>query len=180
MRAISFLIETCFSILLSIYLLRMILQWVRANFRNPITQVITRITNPLVLPLRKILPPLGKLDTASLFACFFVSLVMTLCLAILAGMSMNDIFTQPQRLAIICTRRLLLAFLQLYWVLIFFSIILNWVQAQQHSPLSAFLHELTEPVLRPARKIIKPIGGLDLSPIPVLLILTALQIQFGF
>lgn len=179
MRAISFLIETCFNLALSIFLIRIILQWVRANFRNPITQVITRYTNPLILPLRKILPPIGKLDTASLVACLMIAILMTLILLSIQQVEFSQILSHPQMLILESLRRLLLCLLQLYWILIFFSIILSWMQPNQHSPLTALLSELTEPLLKPMRRIIKPIGGLDLSPIPVLLILSALQYQFS-
>ena len=179
MRAIIFLIETTFNILLSIFLIRMILQSVRGNFRNPITQVITRLTNPLILPLRKILPPIGKLDTASLIACLLIAFLMALCVLLLQSVDIDLLFNEPKFLILEVLRRLLLCFLQLYWMLILFSIVLSWMQPQQHSPLTALLSELTEPVLKPVRRLIKPIGGLDLSPIPILIILSALIHQFS-
>ena len=179
MRAISFLIETSFNIILSIFLLRMILQWVRANFRNPIIQVITRITNPVILPLRKILPPIGKLDTASLITCISIAILMSLVLFLMKGNDLSAILSQPQALIFDSLRRLLLSIVQLYWILILFSIILSWMQPHQHSPLTAVLSELTEPLLKPMRRIIKPIGGLDLSPIPLLILLSALMHQFS-
>ena len=163
MRAIIFLIETSFNIILSIFLIRMILQWVRANFRNPIIQVITRFTNPIILPLRKILPPIGKLDTASLIACLSIASLMTLSLFLLHGIELNVILSQPQVLILDTLRRLLLSIVQLYWILILFCIILSWTQPQQHSPLTALLSELTEPLLKPMRRLIKPLGGLDCS-----------------
>lgn len=178
MRAIIFLIETIFNLVLSLFLIRMILQWVRGNFRNPITQIITRTTNPLILPLRKILPPIGKLDTASLVSCILIVVLMTLSILLLQQVEIDLLLSQPKILILESLRRLLLVFLQLYWMLILFSIILSWMQPQQHSPLTAVLSELTEPVLKPMRRFIKPIGGLDLSPIPILIVLSALIHQF--
>ncbi len=179
MRAIIFLIETTFNLVLSLFLIRMILQWVRGNFRNPITQIITRTTNPLILPLRKILPPIGKLDTASLVSCILIVVLMTLSILLLQQVEIDLLLSQPKILILESLRRLLLVFLQLYWMLILFSIILSWMQPQQHSPLTALLSELTEPVLKPVRRLIKPIGGLDLSPIPILILLSALIHQFS-
>lgn len=178
MRAIIFLIETIFNLVLSLFLIRMILQWVRGNFRNPITQIITRTTNPLILPLRKILPPIGKLDTASLVSCILIVVLMTLSILLLQQVEIDLLLSQPKILILESLRSLLLVFLQLYWMLILFSIILSWMQPQQHSPLTAVLSELTEPVLKPMRRFIKPIGGLDLSPIPILIVLSALIHQF--
>jgi len=178
MKAITFLIETSLSIILSIFLVRAILQLVRANFKNPITQVITRFTNPLIMPLRKVLPPLGKIDTASIVSCILVALLMTAILIFLRAFNFDEIIQNPTAFLLYSCKRLFLNLLQLYWLLILFSIIISWIQPQQHSPLTSLLNELTEPLLAPARRLIKPIGGLDLSPIPVLLILSALQYQF--
>ncbi len=179
MRALTFLIETSFNIVLSIFLIRMTLQWVRANFSNPIVQVVTRFTNPVILQLRKVVPPIGKLDTASLIACIAIAALMSFSLFLLNGVEMNAILGQPKFLLLDTARRLLLCIVQLYWVLILFTIILSWMQPHQHSPLTAVLSELTEPLLKPMRRILKPIGGLDLSPIPVLILLSALIHQFS-
>jgi len=177
MKAITFLVETSLSIILSVFLVRAILQLVRANFRNPITQVITKFTNPVIMPLRKVLPPVGKIDTASIISCVIVALLMTAVLIFLRAFNFDEIVQNPSAFLLYSFKRLILNLLQLYWLLILFTIIISWIQPQQHSPLTALLSELTEPLLAPARRIIKPIGGLDLSPIPVLLILSALQYQ---
>ena len=179
MKAITFIIETVLSIILSMFLIRVILQWVRANFRNPITRVITRFTNPLILPLRKILPPIGKMDTASLISCLLIALLMTALLMLFKGQSFESILQNPIGFLILSFRQLIQILLQLYWIMILFTIILSWMQPQQHSPLTALLSELTEPLLAPARRLIPPIGGLDLSPIPVLILISALQYQFA-
>lgn len=179
MRAITFIIETAFNIVLSLFLVRAMLQFVRANFRNPITQFITRFTNPVIMPLRKILPPLGKVDTASVTSCILIALGMSAILILLKQHSLVSISQNPAGFLLFSLKQLLQVLLQLYWFLILFSIIISWMQPQQHSPLTSLLSELTEPVLAPVRRLIPPIGGLDLSPIPVLIILSALQYQFA-
>lgn len=179
MKAIIFLINAGFSIVLSVFLIRAILQIVRGNFRNPITQAITRFTNPLIMPLRKVLPPLGKIDTATLVSCILIAAAMNLVLVFLGAVPIIFFVQQPYGFVLAIFLRLFLALLQLYWGLIIFTIILSWAQPHQHSPLSAFLRELSDPILRPARRIIPPLGDLDVSPIPVLLILSALQYQFS-
>lgn len=179
MKAILFLTETILSVVLSLFLIRALLQIVRANFRNPITQVITRFTNPMIMPLRKILPPLGKIDTASVVSCLLVAMGMTAALILISQHGFSAIAQNPMGFLLLSIKRIATGLLQLYWLLILFSILMSWVQPQQHSPLTSLLSELTEPLLAPARRLIKPIGGLDLSPIPVLFIITALQIQLG-
>ncbi|MBT8142409.1 MAG: YggT family protein [Gammaproteobacteria bacterium] len=179
MAALTFLLEIFLNLFLSIYLLRFILQMVRANFRNPIAQAITRLTNPVVMPLRKVLPPIGKIDSASMVSCLLVAII---CQFILHSLRMRGLDWLSENFSILLIgSALLLVFslIQLYIVLIIFQIILSWIQPTQHSPLTAFLHELTAPLLTPARRLIKPIGGLDLSPALVILILAAIQVQLA-
>ena len=179
MKALIFHTQASLSFILGVFLVRALLQIVRANFRNPITQVITQYTNPLIMPLRKILPPIGKIDTATIVSCLFIALLMNSILVFLGAMPLSYFVSQPYGFLIAVILRIFLTVLNLFWLLILFSIILSFAQPNQHSPLTSVLHELTDPLLRPARKFIKPIGGLDLSPIPVLLILSALQYQFS-
>jgi len=177
MKALSYLVETTLTIIVCVFLLRAILQIIRANFRNPITQTITRFTNPVIMPLRKILPPIGKIDSASVLSVLIIACVITMINLLFHGQSLSVIAQYPLDFFVATIRKIVLILLQLYWFLIFFGILLSWMQPHQHSPLSSILDELTEPLLRPARRLIKPIGGMDLSPIPVLIILTALQYQ---
>lgn len=179
MKALAYLVETTLTIILCVFLLRAILQMIRANFRNPITQAITRFTNPVIMPLRKIIPPIGKIDSASVISVLFVACVITTINLLFQGQPLNVITQYPLDFLAATIKKITLILLQLYWFLIFFGILISWMQPHQHSPLSSILDELTEPLLRPARRLIKPIGGMDLSPIPVLIILTALQYQFS-
>src|SRR5437879_10001613 len=84
MSAIIFIVETLLSLALFVVLARLLLQWTRADFRNPICQAVVRLTNPLILPMRRILPPVGKIDTASVVAVLLVAIVKV---AIVYGLS---------------------------------------------------------------------------------------------
>jgi len=179
MKAIYFLLKTSVDIILSVFILRAILSNRRSNFSNPITQIITRFTNPLVMPLRKVLPSLGKIDTSSIVSCLLIALAGSALLLGFSEQSFAFISSDPTKFFLYSLKKLVLLMLQLYWLLILFSIILSWAQPRQHSPLTSLLHELTEPLLAPARRLIKPLGGLDLSPIPVLILLSALQYQLS-
>ncbi len=175
MKALIYLINISLSIFVGAFILRFLLQVVRANFRNPVVELVTKITNPLIIPLRKVLPPIKKIDTASLIACLISSLGMIIIMQLLLAGTLS----QPLDLVWAALRNLLSMTLTLYWILIIFHILISWIQPGSHSPFTALIYQLTEPVLAPARRLIPPIGGLDLSPIPVLILLSAFRVQFG-
>jgi len=179
MKAIIYLINTGLSILLGIFILRFIMQITKTDFRNPIAQIITKVSNPIILPLRKVIPPIKKIDTATIIATLVVSISMVLIMLSLRGISLASLFNDPVSLVILSLRNILSLTLTIYWVLILFSVIISWIQPNNYSPFTSFLHQLTEPVLAPVRRLLPPIGGLDITPIPVLILLTALQQQFG-
>src|SRR5260370_4874721 len=86
MSAIIFIVETLLSLALFVVLARLLLQWTRADFRNPLCQAVVRVTNPLILPLRRVLPPIGKLDTASVVAVLLIATVDVGCIFALHGL----------------------------------------------------------------------------------------------
>ena len=172
-QVVLFLADTLFSLLLYVFLLRLLLQWTRANFRNPVTESIVRLSNWLVMPLRRVLPPIGRIDTASVIAAFAVALVQTAALnVILAG-------TLPAALPWVAAAgiELLRSALWLYFWAIFIYAVASMIAPGVRSPLQDLLESLCEPVLERIRRAVPAIGGLDLSPmwagiiIQVLLIL---------
>ena len=180
MKAILYLVNVSLTLLVGAFILRVLMQLVRVNFRNPIAEIITKITNPLVLPLRKLFPPFKKIDTASIIACLLVSIVMVCIMLSLRGVSLTALFSDPLSLIWTALRNLLSLTLGLYWILVLFSVLLSWIQTGNHSPFTSIIHQLTEPLFAPIRRMIPPLGGLDVTPIPVLILLGALQQQFGF
>jgi len=166
-NAFIFLIETLFNLYILILMLRMILQWVGAHFYNPVSQFIVKLTNPVVKPLRQILPPLKGVDLASmiiLVALEFIKLFLVIWLK-------TQMLPGPIGLIIMAFGDILGVVLSVFFFAIIISVILSWVSPRQYNPLTEILHLITEPLLRPARKIIPPIAGFDISPIPVLIIL---------
>ncbi|HSC08958.1 MAG TPA: YggT family protein, partial [Steroidobacteraceae bacterium] len=148
-----------------------ILQVVRADFRNAIAQAIVRVTNPLVLPLRRVIPPIGKFDVASLVALLLVQFAAAAILLSLSGFAL-----EPAGLARVALMELLRNVLQFYLVAIIIYVILSWVAPGTYSPAGALLASICEPLLAPVRRVIPPIGGLDLSALFVLIGLQALLI----
>ncbi len=161
MNALTFIVETLLSLALFVALLRLFLQWTRADFRNPISQAVVRLTNPLVMPLRRILPPIAKLDTAS------VVTVVIVALADVAIVSELHYYAMPA--AIVWLRSAAIEIVRVslwtYFYAIFLYALLSLIAPGGYSPVQSLLTSLCEPVLRPFRRIIKPIGGLDLSPL---------------
>jgi YggT family protein len=169
MQAIYYIIDTLIGLYQAVLLLRLLLQIVRADFRNPIAQAIVKLTDPVILPLRRLLPPVGKVDSASVAAVLLVAALKVFILQWLLG------FGAPS--AAVLTRGIVLDVLKLVLNVALFSIILNailsFVAPGTYSPAQSLLSNLCEPILRPVRKLIPPIGGLDLSPLWVCIAIQA-------
>ena len=173
MDALIFVVRTVLQVLLvTVFLLRFLLPLVRADARNPISQAIIRITNPLVLPLRRLIPSAGRVDTAALVALLVVQLITTALLFILRGIGLPSIAFLLHAALL----SLALTAIQFYFFAILIYVVLSWVAPGTYSPAASLLASICEPLLRPVRRVIPPLGGLDLSAIFVLIALQALQI----
>jgi YggT family protein len=170
-EAILYIVRALLWLAVFAFLMRVILQLVRADFRNAIAQAIVRVTNPLVLPLRRVIPPIGKFDVASLVALLLVEFTAAAILLSLSGYTL-----EPAGLVRFALIDLLRNVLQFYLVAIIIYVILSWVAPGTYSPAGALLASICEPLLAPVRRVIPPIGGLDLSALFVLIGLQALLI----
>jgi YggT family protein len=167
-NALFFLVKTIADLYLLTFLLRFIMQWVRADFYNPLAQFIVRVTNPLVLPARRLLPSARGVDVPTLVV--LVALEALVTWALLALFNLN--VPVPDFIVYVLLRLINLT-LWFYTGAIFVYIVLSWVGQGSHSPIGAILADLVEPVLRPVRRILPAIGGLDLSPLLVLIVIQA-------
>jgi len=161
MSAIIYIVETLLSLALFVVLARLLLQLTRADFRNPIAQAIVQLTNPLIVPLRRVLPPIGKVDSASVVAVLLVAAVEVAVLSALRGAGLPDWLTWVDALALEIAHTLLWTYC--YAILIYW--LLSFIAPGGYSPLQSVLTSLCEPVLKPFRRIIPPVAGLDLSPL---------------
>jgi YggT family protein len=175
MNAIIYIVETLLSLALYVVMARLLLQWARADFRNPLCQAVVRLTNPLILPLRRILPPVGKVDTASVVAVVLVALISIAISRALRGYSLPGPLIWIQLLALEIARRLL----WIYFGAIFIYALLGLIAPGGYSPLQSVLATLCEPVLRPIRRLIPSIAGLDLSPLWACIAIQAILILLG-
>jgi len=152
-----------FNFLVWAFLLRLLLQLVRADFRNPLAQAVLKLTNPFVLPLRRVLPPIGRLDTASLIA-----VVVTQAVGVLLGQLALG-YGVPAALPLVLRTviELLHQTAAFFLFAIFVWAVLSWVVPDGYSPAGRLLSDLVEPLIRPARRIMPRLEGLDLSPLLV-------------
>lgn len=170
-QALYFIVNTLAQLVLLLFLLRFWLPWVRADFRNPIAQGVLRFTSPLILPVRRVVPPVGRLDTATVLVTYVIQyLVLVLLLVIAQGRA------GAGSIAIMALLQLAALSLNLFFFAIIIRIILSWVAPNTYNPISAVAGALAEPVLRPFRRVIPPIGGLDVSPVFAIIILKAVEI----
>ena len=168
-----YILQSLIDLYLITFVLRLGMQWVRADFRNPIVQFVLTVTNPLVLPVRKFVPPIYKIDTATLIIFLLLQWAAVSILTALTCAVNPDVLSI---LALALIRGLRLIF-NVYFFVCFGYVLLSWIGQGGYNPslamLSNLLGQLAEPVLAPFRRYIPPIGGLDLSPIFLLLLLGA-------
>lgn len=176
--AFLFLIDSLFQIYISIVLARFILQTVRADFYNPISQFIVKATNPILIPLRRIVPGFGGLDIASLV--LFVALII-IKLALYVYLFHAIPMYPPLQMVIVLLLSIASVVLNFFLYVIIVSALLSWVVAASggYNPLADILRQISEPLLAPARKVIPPMGGLDISPMLVIFGLLFIKQLFG-
>ncbi|WP_022942269.1 YggT family protein [Psychromonas hadalis] len=163
MSSVNFLVNTLFDLYIMVILLRVWLQVARADFYNPFSQFIVKATQPIVGPLRRVIPSLGSWDTATILFAFMVACLKIITLSLIMNAPFNPMMIAISGLVILLTA----VFKLIFWVLVLRAI-LSWV-SQGRNPIEAVMIQLSEPLLAPVRRFIPAIGGLDLSMIVVLL-----------
>ena len=158
--AFIYLISTITDLYVAAILPRLLLQWVRADFYNPLCQFLIKITNPVLVPARRIIPSIGKLDTASVVIMLLLELAQLVVISLLSKTAFGFQF-----LLLFAVRKLLVTLLLTYFVLIIARVLVSWIANQSRHPLIPLIYQLTEPVLRPFNKLLPPLGGIDLSPL---------------
>jgi YggT family protein len=174
MSSVQFLIDFVFNIYLMVVLLRLWLQFARADFYNPFSQFVVKATQPIVAPMRRVLPSIGRLDTATLVLALLVAGLKIVTLnMVLEGTSLNILSLVVVSFVIVFKEILTLVM----YVLILRAI-MSWV-SQGRNPMELVLSQLTEPMLAPIRKRMPEMGGLDLSVMVVIVLLLFIQKLLG-
>ncbi len=167
MNAVTTLVMSLFNIYLMIVILRLWLQFARADFYNPFSQFVVKVTQPAVGPLRRLIPSVGALDSATLVFAIIIGFIKVIVFVL-----MTSGVVPPLLDALILS--ILSLVHQVMWLMFWILVIralLSWVSQGNH-PMELVMQQLTEPMLRPIRKILPAMGGLDLS---VLVFLLGLQ-----
>ncbi|CUS48490.1 MAG: YggT family protein [Idiomarinaceae bacterium HL-53] len=172
-EAFIFLISTLFSLYTAALILRVWMQLVQANYFSPVAEFIRKITNPLVQPLRKVIPNAGKLDLATTLVAVAITVLQYFILASLQGVGVPII--ELLMFSVLMLVRQVLSLL--FWILIIRAI-LSWF-SNGSNPLEYVMMELTEPLLRPIRRVLPPMGGLDLSVLILIIAIQFLRIAIG-
>lgn len=168
--AAIFVIQTLGSLYLLVVLLRFILQLVRANFYNPLCQFTVKATQPLLKPLRRVIPSLFGLDMSSLVLAIIVQMVIFAVVLSLSYIPFNVLGLLAW--AIIGVTAL---FLKVFFFALIISVILSWVAPGSASPGAELVNQITEPALAPFRRFLPSMGGLDISPILAFMVIQLIQ-----
>lgn len=171
-QAFVYVIQTLGSLYLLIILLRFILQLVRADFYNPLSQFTVRATQPLLKPLRRIIPGFGGVDLAALVLAILVQLALMMVVVVVLGASIAGLFPALLIWALLGVASL---FLKVFFFALIISVILSWVAPQTHNPAAELVNQICEPLLAPFRRFLPSLGGLDLSPIFAFIVINLLD-----
>jgi len=178
----NLIITTVGSLYLMIILLRFVLQLSRADFYNPISQFVFKATNPILIPVRRIIPGLRGIDLASLILAILFEALILVLKTVIAGYGIPNPVTLVLGSAVVVAGYLLKIY---FWALLV-MIIASWIAPGSGHPALMLINQITEPLMKPFRKVLPPMGGLDLSPILAFMVLQVLSIvvshlsaQFG-
>ncbi len=163
---IIFLIDTLFSLYILAVLLRFLLQWCGADFYNPISQFLVKVTHPPLRILRRFVPSIGKIDTSSLILVFSLQMLADFSILMLKGVTINI-----GALTILSITQLVSLLINVFIFAVFARAILSWLNPGTFNAASSILATLTEPLLDICRKVVPDLGGIDLSPLAALLLL---------
>lgn len=162
----SFLIDTIIGLYILAVMLRFLLQWVRADFYNPISQFIVTITNPPLVFLRRFIPGIYGIDLASLILLLILTIAKTYLIAWI-----NGFIPHFPGVLLLAIGELIQLAVWVFIITLFIRVILSWIQPGGYNPVLGLIHQLTEPLMAPARRLIPPFSGLDVSPIVIFILL---------
>ncbi|MEM1144128.1 MAG: YggT family protein [Pseudomonadota bacterium] len=167
-----YLTQTVLGLYMLIMVMRFVLQLVMADFYNPISQFLVKATNPVVLPLRKILPARGRFDAASLVLAILIQVITIVILLAMLGYSPPPV----SKLLAWSVVGIVGLLLKIYFFALLGSIILSWVAPGSSNPAAYLLYQITEPIMAPVRSLLPAMGGIDFSPILLFILINILEI----
>ena len=161
---LTFIIQTLFGLYIMVVMLRFLLQWARADFYNPLSQFIVKVTTPVLRPLRQFIPGLGGLDFASIVLMWLLKTIELSLVVLITSGALNPIgpmlWSIPQLVELA---------INVFLFAVLIQVIISWINPGTYNPIIGLISSLTDPLMRPARRLIPPISGLDLSPMLVMM-----------
>ena len=167
----TYLIETLFSLYIGAVVLRMLLGYAGANFYNPLSQFLVKITNPVLVPLRRFIPSVGKIDTSAIVLALGLTVVKIVLLSLIITGNVNIISTLFASIF-----DLMKVVIWIYIISLLVQAIMSWIGSAHGNYVAPLIQSLTNPLLRPIRNVVPNMGALDLSPLVAILILNILLI----
>ncbi|MDD4916036.1 MAG: YggT family protein [Methylococcales bacterium] len=161
-----FLIDTLFSLYILAVMLRFLLQWVRADFYNPVSRFLVKITHPPLRLLRRFIPAIGRVDSSSLLFALLLQMLANFSILALKGLSISFL-----ALTVLSFGDLLKMLMDIFVYAIFAGALLSWFVPGNYNSFTAILYSLTEPLLNICRRVLPDLGGIDLSPLVALVLL---------
>jgi len=166
------LINTFFYFAILVVFLRLLFQLIKADYNNPISQFVLKVTGPVLIPMRRVIPPFGKIDSASLILILLLKIIQVSLITLIQYGSIFSLLYIIKSMVFGLTSMAL----NFYFFAIFGQIILSWVAPHNNNPALYLLHQITEPLMAPARRILPPISSMDFSPVIVLLGIKILEV----
>jgi len=160
----AFLISTLIGIYILLLMLRLLLQWARADFYNPLSQALVKVTNPVLMPLRRVVPAIGPIDTASVVAMLGLQFFSLWLVAAMQGLRWG---VSP--LLVVSAWELINLMLNVFLICIIIRVIVSWVSPGTYHPALMLIDQLTDKLLTPLRRFALMGGGIDFSPMIVML-----------
>ncbi|MEE4203975.1 MAG: YggT family protein [Halieaceae bacterium] len=167
-----YLVQALSSLLLILIVLRGVLHAVRADFYNPVTQFVVKVTNPIIAPLRKLIPFSGRIDPATVLLALVVQALGIALVLWFSG------FMPPNPLLLLAWSAVgvISLLVNLYFIALIAMIVVSWVAPGSHNPAIYLLYQITEPVMAPVRSLLPNMGGIDFSPILLFILINVVQI----
>lgn len=167
---IVFLVQTLFGLYIALVAIRFLLQWARADFYNPISQFVVKLTSPVLRPLRQVIPGYAGMDLAALVLAWLLKSVELGLLVVILGVNASLFAALGWAVPAVIE-----LFINIFLFAILIRVILSWVNPDPYNPAVSLLTRITDPIMRPAQRMIQPIGGIDLSPMVVIIGLILLE-----
>ncbi|MGH8321096.1 MAG: YggT family protein [Gammaproteobacteria bacterium] len=171
LSALVFLVNILLGLYTAAVMLRFLLQWVRADFYNPVCQAIVKLTNPLLLPIRRIILGWRGLDFAAVVLVIIIQVINVTLILVILRFSL-----EPLSVAWWTLLKIIFVLVNLYFVTILVEALLSWTNQDQRNPVASLLWGVNAPLLQPLRKLIPPLSGLDFSPLVALILLQVISI----